>query len=208
MVYSVKDGKASPRTGKIVIPDEVPRTLTPKDAGLDEKTMKPGDEVEVNGYTYVVGDDNKIVLKEEEVPVNLESYYDKIIKDDMKANYKNSDVEFSTTETGMSFTTSNNDDFRTFIGSFADGDGKKGEQVPYADAIISAANNNLIANGSVVKFNYGDTDTNPGYAIYHNGKFYKLSVKINGSTINGTMGVFNVWVPSGYKVNSEGRVTK
>ena len=126
----------------------------------------------------------------------------------MKANYKNSNVEFSTTETGMSFTTSNNDDFRTFIGSFADGDGAKGKQVPYADAIISAANNNLIPNGSVVKFNYGDTDTNAGYAIYHNGKFYKLSVKLNGSAVNGSVGVFNVWLPNGYKVDKVGKVTK
>ena len=170
MVYSVKDGKAFAQPGGTTIPDSVPRTITPKDAGLDVGTMKPGDEVEVDGYTYVVDEDDKIILKEEDVPISIESYYDNIIKDDMKNDLKDLNIEFSTIETGVSFTTSNSDDFRSFIGSFADGSKDNSGQVTYADAIISAANDGLIPEGSLVKFNYGKASGEAGYAIYHDGK--------------------------------------
>ena len=37
---------------------------------------------------------------------------------------------------------------------------------------------------------------------------YKLNVRMDGNLQNGTMGEFNIWVPSGYEVNNGGKVTK
>lgn len=87
------------------------------------------------------------------------------ITEDFAKKYSVSDKK------GVSIISAKATDFGKYLGS----DNSDSKQTKYVNAVLKAAKENKIPNGTTINFNYGESTKQGSVYVYYDGKFYKTS---------------------------------
>jgi hypothetical protein len=110
------------------------------------------------------------------------------------------------------WTSSNTDEFREMIGSYADGKREGSNQVAYADAILKAINNGKVLEGQIIFFNYGidfSVDISNHVFVYTQGKLVRFNTLYpDKERPQGNEKKEQYFIPEGYKIGWSGNIVK